>query len=34
MVPLICQAYVLYFGLSGYKPVRTGAPVAVGQVAE
>ncbi len=34
IVPLICQAYVLYFGLSGYKPVRAGAPAVVGQVAE
>jgi FHS family L-fucose permease-like MFS transporter len=34
IVPLICQAYVLYFGLTGYKPVRTVAPVAVGQIAE
>jgi hypothetical protein len=30
VVPLICQAYVLYFRLSGYKPVRTVASVAVG----
>jgi FHS family L-fucose permease-like MFS transporter len=32
IVPLLCYVFILYFGLSGYKPARTPAmePVSVG----